>query len=231
MLLSLLAAPSCGGISITSWHHGDLSGNALICTPKGTSPFPAVVYSHGLVVDKHGILGAANRGYDLSGICRALADDGFLAFLPIRRSGLGKLEGHLSEVLDALAAVKARPDVDRNKVSVAGFSRGGLLSLMASVRGVSAQSFVLLAPAPGAGTFRKELGLVHKIGAPMLAMVERSDSPAITKNVDLRENALQAAGKPHKVMRYDGGEGHALFATAGYYWPDLIRFLRDPTED
>ena len=61
-------------------------------------------------------------------------------------------------------------------------------------------------------------------------MVERNDDNVIHRNVDALEKALRSAGKPHRVIRYDKGGGHELFFTADYYWSDLIRFLREPTE-
>src|SRR3990172_7975710 len=85
---------------------------ALLCRPRGTGPFPAVVYNHGLIVDRVGYERAARRGYDLDGICGALAADGFLAFAPIRRSGPGNIPRHKEEVGRAGNYVKGLPDVD-----------------------------------------------------------------------------------------------------------------------
>jgi len=228
-VLLFCALSACSNVPVSEWHHGDIAGRALVCVPEGAPPFPAVVFNHGLIVEQHGLEGAGAKGYDLRGICTAFSDSGFLAFMPIRRTNYRE---QLDEVVAALAAVKARPDVDPDRVALAGFSRGGFLTLMASVRGADAQSFVLLAPAPGgSNAFQNNLRYVRRIDAPVLAMVERSDDSFIVRNVDELEDALQAADKPHKIIRYDGGEGHALFFSARYYWPDLIEFLRDPFEN
>lgn len=226
--LLFCALSACVTVPVSDWQHGDTKGGALVCVPEGEPPFPAVVYNHGLIVDQKGLDGAAARGYDLRGLCQAFAESRVLAFMPIRRSSY---RDQLKEVEAALAATRARPDVDPGRVSLAGFSRGGFLTFLASIRGAEAQSFVLLAPAPGQDqAFLKGLRHVGRIGSPVLAMVERSDDTFITNNVDRLEDALRAADKPHTVIRYDGGEGHALFFTPRYYWPDLIDFLRDPAQ-
>ena len=235
-LLLLCALSACaGGTPITEWRHGDTREEALICIPKGEPPFPAVVFNHGGVVDNHGLEGAAFKGYDLRGICEAFSQSGFLAFMPIRRGGLqGHGEDHLRLVGHAFAAVKARADVDSTRISVAGFSRGGLLTFLAAVRVKEpiVQSFVCLAPAPGKpGVLQDGLSRVDAIKAPVLVMVEQGDQAIVIEVVDQMETALLAAGKPHKIVRYDRGNGHALFMTASYFWPDLISFLRNPEQE
>ena len=57
-------------------------------------------------------------------------------------------------------------------------------------------------------------------------MVENDDDDVIRRDVDRLEVALRAAGKPFETVRYDRGGGHRLFWDSGYYWPELIRFLR-----
>ena len=58
--------------------------NALECRPKGDGPFPVVVYNHGSIVDAVGLARARQIGNKLDEICSALAQDGFVAFFPIR---------------------------------------------------------------------------------------------------------------------------------------------------
>lgn len=239
VLLLLATLLGCAGgsktsfaTSLSTWHHGNTEGHAYICVPEGKPPFPAVVLNHGVLIDQRGLAAAKERGYDPEALCEAYAKDGYLAMLPIRRSDESDLKAHLREVMAAVGAVRARPDVDRSRVTLGGHSRGGLLSLMAAIRGAPVRSYMLFAPAPGGhGKFARLLGAVGRIDAPMLVMVERSDKfREITETVDRLEEAFRAAGTPHKVIRYDRGGGHDLFFAPNYYWPDMMSFLRNPPE-
>ena len=97
---------------------------------------------------------------------------------------------------------------------------------MLAVRRAEAGAIVLLAPAPGRGQFDRALGKVGRIEAPLLVMVEADDSDEIRAGVDTLEAAMLAAGKPAEAIRYDRGGGHELFYRVGYYWDDLIGFLK-----
>jgi dienelactone hydrolase len=234
LLVALLGCADTSNMSfapaLSTWRHSDIEGDAFICVPKGKPPFPAIVLNHGIFVDQRGLSAAMKRGYSPGALCQRFANDGFLAFLPVRRSDVRDMKAHLREVMAAVGAVRARPDVDRDRVTLGGHSRGGLLSLMAAIRGAPARSYILLAPAPGrGGLFAKLLGAVHRIDAPILVMVERSDKfSEIKEAVSLLEEAFRAAGTPHKVIWYDRGGGHDLFLSPGYYWSDMMNFLRNP---
>ncbi|MEQ8354740.1 MAG: dienelactone hydrolase family protein [Kiloniellaceae bacterium] len=230
VLLGCVAALASAAASLETWRHDDTEGDAYICVPKGAPPFPAVVLNHGIYIDQRGLGAAKRRGYDPEALCETLAMDGYLAFLPIRRSGGSNLKAHFREVMAALGAVRARPDVDRGRVTLAGHSRGGLLSLVAAVRGAPVRSYLLLAPASGGrGILTQLLGAVGRIDTPLLVMVERSDKFSEVKDtVDRLEEALRATDAPYKVIRYDRGGGHDLFLAPGYYWSDMLSFLRDP---
>ncbi|MCP5368807.1 MAG: dienelactone hydrolase family protein [Hyphomicrobiales bacterium] len=227
-LVLLAALAACNATGLTEWRQGGTAGRAMVCKPEGAGPFPAVVYNHGLIVDRDGLSAASGKGYDMAGMCRALAGEGILAFFPVRASGLGHLRNHLTEVEAALEAVRARPDVDPNRVVLAGFSRGGLLTMVAAARGASARAFVIMAPAPGRGMFDRVVPRAAGIAAPVLVMVEAGDSADIRGNVDSLEAALRGGRVPHRVIRYDRGGGHKLFYGAGYWWRDYVDFLKNP---
>jgi len=218
---------SCCKASLIDYGTGAGQGQALLCRPEGDGPFPAVIYNHGLIVDVFGYQGAALRGYNLDGICEALAKDGFLAFIPIRRSGRGNIAGHKEEVLRAIDYVKTRPDVDPSRIALMGFSRGGLLTLMVGVERNDLKALLILAPAPGRGYFAEAVRDVSSISVPVLLLVETGDDPWILEDVDMLEQALQVNGKEALVIRYDRGGGHRLFWDVDYYWEDVRVFLSD----
>ncbi|MFQ5897928.1 MAG: dienelactone hydrolase family protein [Candidatus Methylomirabilia bacterium] len=216
-----------GEASLIGYRIGAEEGRALLCRPEGKGPFPAVVYNHGLIVDRRGYQGASLRGYNLDGICQALARDGLLAFAPIRGSGPGNLSRHKEEVSRAVDYVKARPDVDPSRVALMGFSRGGLLTLMVGVERTDLKALLILAPAPGRGRFAEAVRRVRSLAAPVLLLVEGGDDSWILEDVDMLERGLRAHGKEARIIRYDRGGGHRLFWDVGYYWEDVRAFLRE----
>jgi len=202
-------------------------GQALRCRPKGTGPFPAVVYNHGLIVDLHGYERAAQRGYKLAGFCDALAADGFFAFAPVRRSGPRNIARQKAEVSRAVDYVKSLPDVDPSRIALMGFSRGGLLTLMVAVERNDLKALLILAPAPGEGHFAEAVTRVPSLAAPVLLLVEAGDDSSILDDFDMLERALRVHGKEERSIRYDRGGGHRLFYSLGYYWDDVRTFLRE----
>lgn len=215
--------------STVSYRMGGGEGEALLCRPEGKGPFPAVVYNHGLVVDLHGLAGASRRrGYNLGGICDALAKDGFLAFAPIRQSGPRNIPSHREEVSQALDYVKTFPDVDPSRVALMGFSRGGLLTLLVGVERKDLRALVILAPAPGGREdFARAASRVSSLEAPVLLLVEASDTGDILENFNMLDRALRAHGKKVRSVLYRRGGGHELFYDVGYYWDDVRAFLRE----
>lgn len=199
-----------------------------ICRPVGKGPFPTVIYNHGLIVDNVGYQRAAQRGYNLDGICKALAADGFLAFAPIRQSGRGNIPRHKEEVSRAIDYVISLPEVDPSRVALMGFSRGGLLTLMVGVERNDLRAFLILAPAPGGrGDFAQAVKRVPSLTAPVLLLVEAGDGTDILENFDMLDQSLRAHGKEVRSIRYTRGGGHRLFCDIGYYWDDVRTFLRE----
>lgn len=194
----------------------------------GKGPFPTVIYNHGLIVDHWGVGGAARRGYNLEGICKTLASDGYLAFTPIRQSGVRNIPGHKEEVSQAIDYIKTLPDVDASRIALMGFSRGGLLTLIVGVERSDLRVVVILAPAPGGKEdFAKTVKLVPSLRAPVLLMVEAGDGSDILENFNMLDQALRARGKEVRSILYNRGGGHQLFYDVGYYWDDVRAFLRE----
>lgn len=225
--LTLLATQGCAGVPQVSYRGSGGEGRALLCRPEGKGPFPVVVYNHGLIVDRAGYQSAAQRGYNLDGICRALAADGFLAFAPIRKSGTENIPGHKDEVSRAIDYVKTLPDADPARVGLMGFSRGGLLTFLVGLERTDLKALLILAPAPGAEHFASAVKRVPSLNAPVLLLVEASDDRWILDDFDLLEKALRKQGKELRAVRYDRGGGHRLFYDVGYYWADVRAFLRE----
>ena len=221
------------GVSKVSFPTVDDHRDALYCRPEGAGPFPAVIFNHGSIVDGLGWPGATKRGYQLDAICQTLAEDGFLAFAPIREKvprgrGWQSYDERYQEVVArAVDYVKTLQDVDSSRIGLMGFSMGGLISLKVAVEGKDLRAVLLLAPAWGRGLLGDEVQKVPSLNAPVLLLVEAGDEPQILKGVAMLEKALQANKKEVRVIRYNRGGGHELFYKVDYYWPDVRDFLRE----
>jgi len=103
----------------------------LICKPAGQAPFAVVIWNHGLVRDA-ATFANAQRGW--RNMCEALAAEGYLAYIPIRRFvrnlGPADITREADELSKAVNTVIAMPDVDRTKVAIMGHSRGATLALI-----------------------------------------------------------------------------------------------------
>lgn len=217
-----------GEASEVTFRIGEKEGEAFLCRPVGRGPFPTVVYNHGLIVDRFGVGGATQRGYNLEGICKALAEDGFLTFAPIRKSGPRDIPSHKEEVSRAVDHIKTLPEVDPSRIALMGFSRGGLLTLMVGVERKDLRALLILAPAPGGrGDFVKAVGQVASLSTPVLLLVEAGDTSDILENFHLLDQALKGQGKEVRSILYNRGGGHRLFYDVNYYWDDVRAFLRE----
>lgn len=73
------------GLLLCSEDGGEsVSGPALLARDR-IPAVPPVIFHHGMVVGLHGLSGASERRYSLESFCHALAGDGYLASLPVRR--------------------------------------------------------------------------------------------------------------------------------------------------
>ena len=166
------AAPSPESLIVQS---GPLQLRALLFRPRGTGPFPAVLFNHGSYVstspmpmppDTAAIVGDvfAKNGYALlflfrQGIGLSIGQgtaDGDLMENAFKTSGdearnrvqLELLEGEeLNEVTGALTVLRQRPDVDAGRIAVVGHSFGGQLSLVLAERDARLRGAVLFGPA------------------------------------------------------------------------------------
>ena len=209
--LILLAHGHDAVAAATSFSVNGKQVDALLCRPKGAGPFPAVVYNHGSVVDALGVSGATARGNRLDVICETLAEDGFLAFFPIREKvprgrGYNLYRDYYKDiVLRAIDHVRTLPDVDSVRVAVVGHSMGGLLTLLVGIERTDVKALVVSAPAQGPDkgrVFNTAVQGVGRLNAPLLLLVEASDSNHIIGGV----NQLDEALKRHKK----DGQGHTV---------------------
>jgi dienelactone hydrolase len=214
------AAKDSGGPSgSTAASTKNLSDGSYLCRPAGSGPFPAVLYNHGGKGDA--------VGGDLKGTCEALAKAGYVAHSEKRPATID-MKGHLDEVLAALAALRNNADVDKSRVGVMGFSRGGLLSLQVAVtQPDDVKAVASLAPAAAKTALSDTLKDAAKVTAPVRVYVSENDlyqddHVQLAKDV---ESALKAAGKDVQLTIYPkyGSDGHMRFDSVQEpYWSDVM---------
>lgn len=106
-------------------------GYDTINLPSGTAPFPAVVLLHGCggpgkldtmwaeTLREWGFLALRVDSFAPRGVTRACS------------GGTGLPKERVSDVFDALAYLRARPDVDKQRIAAIGWSQGGTTLLLA----------------------------------------------------------------------------------------------------
>jgi dienelactone hydrolase len=203
---------------------GTLKG--YLCRPAGTGPFAAVLFNHGGVGN---IIGGAPQE-----TCQALAAAGFVGFAPMRRQ-THSMMGHPDDVQAGLAYLLALNYVDRNRVAMAGFSRGGALTFMVAAKGVPIKAAVIMASAMPPRETGFTLDDAPKIRVPVLLLVAENDTGSrktlgqnTVETVRRMSDALTAAGNAPKLIVYPsyGSDGHDMFFEVGAYWKDVLDFLK-----
>jgi carboxymethylenebutenolidase len=185
--LLVVAAPAraqtSGAPDTVAIQSGGLTLRALLWTPRGSGPFPAVLFNHGSygsrdtmtaeeptavgpVFARHGyvFLFLFRRGVGLSS--DQGKPDGDLmdsAFAARGQEGRNEVQlelletEELNEALAALAFLRALPRVDARRVAVAGHSFGGSLALLLGARDPTLGATVVFGGAAGSWPRSPEL--------------------------------------------------------------------------
>lgn len=202
----------------------------LVCKPEGQGPIAVVIWNHGLVTDP-ATFSNAQRGWQ--NMCRDLAAEGYLAYVPIRRFvrnlGPNEITREADELSKIVNNIIEMPGVDRARVALMGHSRGATLALMVAVRRRDLGALVLTAPAPIPAKFLD--GTMARVGSmptPVLLMVEQGDERgALPAVADIDTELKRRRQDDHQTLRYDRGGGHFLFIRKDYWWDDLRSFLQE----
>jgi carboxymethylenebutenolidase len=238
---------------------GNLSLRGLLWTPSGTGPFPAVLFSHGsygrndtLTSHDLGALGPvfSRHGYVFLFLCRRgiglSADQGpsdgeLMDSAMASRGTVGRnevqlqlLEGEeLNEALAGLAFLRALPRVDASRISLAGHSFGGSLTLFLAARDTALRAAVVFSGA--AGSWGLSPGLRMRLladvrHAPPVFFIHTANDYSTASGKALAAE-MQRLGRPHRLKIYPAFgqtpyEGHNfLFHDAGIWETDVFGFL------
>ncbi len=202
---------------------GDIVLKGHLCKPSGEGPFPAVIYNHGGFGGKLPAPGPKEN-------CEALVEEGFVGFSPLRRETID-MEEHMEDVLAAVDFVLNLKYVDKDRMGIMGFSRGGHLAFRVAAQRPIFKAVIVMASAPGRGNLQKYLDQAQWITAPVLLMVAKNDTKPndhVLLSQQLKES-LEYYGKDVQLIIYPPFEesGHLMFSHIDLYWQDVKAFLRE----
>src|SRR5688500_5094051 len=182
---------------------------AEVFSPAGQGPYPGVVVLH----ESFGL------NDDIRRLARRFADAGYVALTPdlyshgsrivcltrvmvdVLRGSLGR---EIADIHAAREALAARPEVDAQRIAIAGFCQGGGFALVAGVR----PGF--RAAAVNYGDVPEERSRLDGV-CPVVASYGGKDRMVGRKMAERLERHLSALGVTHDVKTYDGA-GHSFFS-------------------
>jgi dienelactone hydrolase len=240
---------------------GRLKLHALLWRPEGDGPFPAVLFNHGSgttperqiaqaaaigpVFAKHGyvFLFLYRRGSGLSADQGTSAidrmDQEFAAHGQDARNKLQLelLEGdHLADALAGLKFLRARPEVDKRRIAVAGHSFGASLTLLiaerdSKLRAAIAYSGSTLSWDHSPELRRRLIAAVDRAKVPIFLIEAENDYSTAAAKVLSAE--MERLAKPHRLKIYPpvgntADEGHGFVFLRPALWEhDVFDFLQE----
>lgn len=253
----LLFSPSALAEEVVTFTSGNITLHGVIYRPAGKGPFPAVVYNHGSaagmlsrsafealgpVFANHGwvFFGPYRRGQGLSAKAGPYIGDQIAAAEKSGGTSAGAVEmvrlletDHLNDQLAALAWLRQRDFVQKNRIAVAGNSFGGIETVLGAERGSYCAA---IDSAGGAQSWAD----APELQALMIRTVRNAHSPIFffqaANDFDLAPSmtlsaAMKDANKAYELKIYPSyGKSHQDGHTFGYFgasvWAeDVFRFL------
>ena len=205
---------------------------AYVAQPAGEGPYPAVIMIHEFYGLNESIVSKADL----------LAEDGYLVIAPdtFRGSTTSWIPRAIYQVistrpddvnadLDSVYAwLESQPDVDANRIAIAGFCYGGRASLTYSLHNNRLASTVIFYGSP-----ETDPAVLRSLPAPVLGIFGEADQSIPVEEVNAFEAALVEAGIPHEITIYEG-QPHAFVHDAdgiraggaqGEAWNQMLAFL------
>jgi dienelactone hydrolase len=246
-----------------SYYSGNLSISAYLYAPAGEGPFPVVIYNHGdrdnprrcvpfeyigEMLSKNGyvVLIPERRGYGNSGGKTILEEIGDIEEKIGNREGLDRNDGkrlvtrlkaEATDVLSAIPFLQKQSNVDMNRVSIMGWSYGGIVTLFAASQ-MHFRAAIAQAPASQTWDLSTDLQTALKevasyMTTPVFISVAENDrTTAVVRELD---NVLNAQSFKRIYQKFaprcfppaQDAPGHAIFRPEGMaIWKkDVLLFL------
>lgn len=207
---------------------------AYVAAPDGDGPFPTVIMIHEFWGLNDAIVGKADL----------LAEEGYLVIAPdtFRGATTGWVPRAIYQVisskpeevnadLDSVYAwLESQPDVDADRVAIAGFCYGGRTSLAYSLHNNQLAATVIFYGSPETNP-----DVLKSLSGPVLGIFGGADQSIPVEQVHAFDAALEESGVPHEVTIYEG-QPHAFVEDAqgiqaggaqGEAWGQMLAFLEE----
>ena len=237
-----------------SYQSGGLHIQGYFYRPAGSGPFPTLIYNHGsrirserqsipwvrlaslYVSAGYAVLVPERRGYGRSDgptWSEAVGRD-------VGSALIARLQAEADDVLTAAEFLRSVPAVDISRLGIAGWSLGGIVTLLAISRSRSFRAAI--DQAGGVLMWRSSPALqealtqaVRDATCPVLLMDAQND--AAPEAISKLSQVMDAAGLPHRLIMYPPfapttreetvAPGHLLFSAEGspIWGRDAVGFL------
>jgi carboxymethylenebutenolidase len=214
--------------------NGGQDVRAYVAMPEGEGPFPTVIMIHEFWGLNESIVGKADL----------LAEAGYLVIAPDTFRGstttwvpraiyqvLAAKSENVNADLDSVYAwLQSQPDVDADRIAVAGFCYGGRTSLTYSLHNNQLAATVIFYGSP-----ETDPQVLKALPGSVLGIFGGADQSIPVEQVNAFDTALTEAGVPHEITIYEG-QPHAFVKDAqgirgggaqGEAWNQMLVFLED----
>jgi len=255
-LIVIAATPAAAGDEVKFQSAGYVL-HGCITRPEGHGPFPAVIYNHGS--DKNPSRCGPPE------LAQAYAGHGYL-FFSFHRHGHGLSPGdyimdlqrqifagvrdqgarqqqivalqdsYNRDVVGAVTWLLGRPEIDRNRVAMAGLSFGGIQTLLTAEQGLGLRAFVAFAP--GAMSWsntalqQRLVRAVRNAKAPLFLAQAQNDfslGPSEVLGPIVRAKGPPSDARVYPAFGTTPQDGHGAFAVRAaaiaIWGPDVFKFL------
>ena len=205
---------------------------AYVAQPEGEGPFPTVIMIHEFWGLNRSIISLADL----------LAEEGYLVIAPdtFRGSTTGwvpraifqvvsTMPENVNEDLDSVYVwLESQPNIDSNRIAIAGFCYGGRTSLAYSLHNSQLAATVVFYGSP-----ETDPAVLEALPGPVLGIFGSADQSIPVEQVNAFDAALTEADVPHEITIYEG-QPHAFVQDAAGVkaggaqreaWNQMLRFL------
>jgi carboxymethylenebutenolidase len=205
---------------------------AYVAKPGGSGPFPTVIMLHEFWGLNDAIVGKADL----------LAEEGYLVIAPdtFRGSTTGWIPRAIYQVISSRAEnvnadldsvyawLESQPEVDADRIAIAGFCYGGRTSLAYSLHNHQLAATVMFYGSP-----ETDPDILKTLPGPVLGIFGSADQSIPVEQVNAFDAGLTEAGVPHEITIYDGqphafvedAEGIQAGGAQGKAWDQMLAFL------
>lgn len=207
---------------------------AYVAKPDGDGPYPAVIMIHEFFGLNESIIGKAE----------GLAEEGYYVVAPDTFRGstttwipraiyqvITTKQENVDADLDSVYAwLESQPDVDADRIAIAGFCYGGRTSLLYSLHNNRLAATVVFYGSP-----ETDPDVLKNLPGPVLGIFGGADQSISQEDVKAFEDGLQEAGVQHEITIY-AGQPHAFVTdiesiraggVQGEAWIQMLDFLNE----